>query len=131
MTRSPRRPPAWRRSRPSNGTCRRSGRADLVLEIHQHRVALGRAVELDDLGNREAPLERLPDVGAQAVTERHTKPMLAIVRPLGLVQQVTAELPDVLEARGLLAPDIVEELAGAELSPERDRRASRDRARNH
>src|SRR5262249_14687874 len=98
-------------------------RADLVLEVDERGVALGRAVELDDLRDREALLERRPDVRAQAVADRDSDVVVRVVGARRQVQQIAAELAEVLERGRAVAPDVAPELARAELPPERDRRA--------
>ena len=76
-------------------------RAQLALEVDERRVALGRAVELDDARDAEALLEALPDVRPQAVADAEAQAVLAVARVRRRVQQVAAELADVLEQRAL------------------------------
>ena len=71
-----------------------------VVEVHERRVALGRAVELDDARDAEALLEGLPHVGRAGRCPCITRSAcVAVVGARRLVQQVAAELADVLEAR--------------------------------
>lgn len=71
-------------------------RTDLVVKIAQAAVALGGAVELCDLWYIEAVGEFLPDGLAKAVTESHADLVLVLRVLLWLVQQVAADLANVL-----------------------------------
>lgn len=76
----------------------------LVVEVAQAAVALGGSVELSDLRDVEAVHELLPDGLPQAVAQRHAHPVLPLRVPHRLVQQVPADLADVLhdlEERGV------------------------------
>ena len=85
--------------------------AGLAFHIEHRDVALGRGVELQDLRNTKPPLELGPDVGPQAVAAAHPDPVLRLMR-IGLgLQQVAAQLADILEQRALPADDLVPELA--------------------
>lgn len=82
-------------------------RTHLVAKVAQTAVALGRSVELCDLRDVEAPHKLLPYRLAQAVAERHAHAVLPLGVSNGLVQQVPADLADVLhnlERTGQQAP---------------------------
>src|SRR5262252_97037 len=89
--------------------------AGLALVVEQRDVALGRRVELENLWNAETVLEIGPDVTAQAVAAGESQPMRALARVWRRVQQVTAELADILEQRAIPVGDIIPELACREL----------------
>jgi hypothetical protein len=93
-------------------------------EIHHRYVRLGRAVELDDPRHREALLELLPHVGAQPVAEREAQLVRALLRVRRLIDEIAAQLADVLERSGTALDHVVPEPARAELARERERRAA-------
>lgn len=68
----------------------------LVTEVAQAAVALCGSVELCDLRDVEAGHELLPYGLPQAVAQCHAHSVLLLGVPDRLVQQVTADLPDVL-----------------------------------
>ena len=86
-------------------------RAFLAVEIEQRDVAFGRGVELDDLRNLEAPLELRPHIGPQTVAAGQAQMVRALLRVRRRVDEVAAELADILEAGAIPAHDIVPELA--------------------
>lgn len=71
-------------------------RADLVIEVAQATVALGGAVELCDLWDVEAGGEFLPDGLTKAVTEGHADLVFVLRGLLWLIQQIAADLANVL-----------------------------------
>lgn len=71
-------------------------RTDLVVEVAQATVALGGAVELCDLWYVEAVGELLPDGPAKAISEGHADHVLVLHVLLWLVQQIAADLANVL-----------------------------------
>jgi hypothetical protein len=90
--------------------------AFLALEIEQRNIAFGRGVELDDLRDLEAPLEFRPDIGAQPVAAGEAKMMRALVRTRRRIDEIAAQLADVLKAGALPSHDVVPELARGNLS---------------
>ena len=68
----------------------------LVIEVAHAAVALCGSVELCDLRDVEAVHELLPYVLAEAVPQRHAHPMSLLWVPHRLVQQVSADLTNVL-----------------------------------
>src|SRR6185312_9487109 len=55
------------------------------------------AVELDDLRDREACLERLPDLWPEAVAGDRADRMIALVWTLWRIQKIAAELANILK----------------------------------
>lgn len=72
----------------------------VVVEVSQAAVALGGPVELGHLGDAEAGHELPPDGSPQPIAQRHAHPVLPLHLLVGLVQQVAADLPDVLHDLG-------------------------------
>src|SRR5262249_49795699 len=96
----------------------------LALEIEQRDIAFGRAVELDDPRDVEAVLELQPDIGAQAVAAGETHPVCVLQRAGWRVDEVAAELADILEAGAVPAHDVVPEFARREFFPDHHRPAA-------
>lgn len=71
-------------------------RTDLVVEVAQAAVALGGTVELCDLWYVEAVGEFLPDGLPKAVTKGHADLVLVLCVLFWLVQQIAADLANVL-----------------------------------
>src|SRR3989441_1074744 len=90
----------------------------LALDVDHRHVALGRGVELQDLRNAEADLEVVPDVGPQPVAAGQPDPVLRVVGRALRVDEIPAELPDVLEQRAVPADHVGPELTGGELVPD-------------
>lgn len=74
----------------------RGTRPHLVAKVAQAAVALGGSVELCDLRDVEACHELLPDGLAEAVAQRHAHAVPALGVANRLVQEVPADLADVL-----------------------------------
>jgi len=72
----------------------------IVVKVSQAAVALGGPIELSHLGDAEAGHELSPDGGTQPVAQRHAHPVLPLHRLVRLVQQVAADLPNVLHNLG-------------------------------
>src|SRR5205807_384300 len=83
----------------------------LSLDVEQRNVALGRRIELDDAGNAKARLEFVPHVGPQPVAAAQPEPMRGLVWVSLGIDEIAAELADVLKDRAIPAPHIVPELA--------------------
>lgn len=74
----------------------RSAPSHLVVKVAQAAVALRCAVELCNLGDIEPVHELLPYGLAQAIAQCHADLVLALGVSNGLVQQVAADLTNVL-----------------------------------
>src|SRR5262249_52904776 len=72
-------------------------RAFLAVEIEQRDIAFGRGIELDDLRDLEAPLELRPHVRPQAVAAGQAQVVRALLRVGRRVDEVPAELADILK----------------------------------
>src|SRR5262249_34182044 len=96
----------------------------LALHVEQRDAPLRGRVKLEDLRDAEALLERLPHTGRQAVATGQPKVVRGLVRRGGAVQQVAAELADVLKRGALPADDVAPELARREPLAQ-DHRAAR------
>lgn len=72
----------------------------LAIEVAQAAVALRGPIELGHLGDVEAAREFGPDGLAEAVAKRHAHPVLTLHLPGWLVQEVAAQLADVLHNLG-------------------------------
>src|SRR5262249_49935947 len=79
----------------------------LPVEMEQRPVAFGRGIKLDDLRNLEAPLELRPNVWPQAVAAGQAQVVRALFRVRRRVDEITAELADILEAGTIPAHDVV------------------------
>src|SRR5438445_524805 len=111
-------------SHQSSGESIREERGDapdgpgLALDVDHRHVALGRGVELQDLRNAEAGLEVVPDIGPQPVAAGQPDPVLRLVGRALRVDEIPAELADVLEQRAVPADHVRPELTGGELVPD-------------
>src|SRR4029079_6251176 len=76
-------------------------RADLSLYVVERHVAFGRSVEFQDARHSEAILEFLPDIGLQSVAAAKPQPMGALARVLWRVDQIAAQLADILKDRAI------------------------------
>ena len=74
-------------------------RTRLAIEIDETHVALGGAVEFQQLLDVESRLEFFPYLAAQTVADAKTQLVGAIGRRDRLVQQIAAQLADVEENR--------------------------------
>src|SRR5215510_4644008 len=70
--------------------------AFLTLEVEHGDVAFRGSVELDDLGDFEALLELVPDIGPQAVATDEAQPVRALFRMRWRIDEISAELADIL-----------------------------------
>ncbi len=98
--------------------------AGLAFDIDQRDVALGRGVELQDVRNAKPFLEAVPDVGPQPVAATHPDPVILLMRVRLGMQQVPAQLADVLEQRAVPADDVAPELACRECFADHHRAAA-------
>jgi len=99
-------------------------RAGLAVDVEHRHVALGRGVELEDPRNAEATLEGLPDVGGEPVAAAEPDPVRRLGRRRLGVQEVSAELTDVLKERAVPADHVAPEVAGRESFAEHHGRAA-------
>lgn len=72
----------------------------VAVKVSQAAVALGGPVELGHLGDAKAGHELPPDGGPQPIAQGHAHPVLPLRVLVWLVQQVAADLPDVLHNLG-------------------------------
>jgi hypothetical protein len=100
-------------------------RADLAFYIVERHIAFGRRVEFQDARNDKAVLKSLPDVGLQPVAAAKSQAMGAFVGMLGRVDQITAQLADILKDRAVAGEDLVPEV------PHRKPVADQNRAAAH
>ncbi len=115
--------PAQVARRPADGP-------DPAVEVEHRHIALGRAVELEDLGDAETGLELAPDLRPQAIAEGHADLAVPVLRPRRLVDEVAAELADVDEHGRLRGQDLVPEMAGRE-TPGQDEHPAVQQRRAH
>src|SRR4029450_1092279 len=94
------------------------------LHVRQRNVAFRRRVELEDLRNAEAALEEIPYVAAQAIAACETQTMIVFARVRRAVDQVAAQLADVLEHRAVPLDDLFPEPARGELASDHHRAAA-------
>ena len=133
---SGRRVELYQRQRKARGEERRNAadRADLSFHIVKRHVAFGRRVELEDARNDKAVLKLLPDVGLQTVAAAKPQAMGAFVGMRGRVDQITAQLADILEDRAVAGEDVIPEVPHGESVADQHRaaahqqRAGRDHA---
>src|SRR5262245_11985543 len=86
----------------------------LALHVEQRDASLGGSVKLEDLRDAEALLKRLPHAGRQAVATSEPKAVRRLALRIRAVQQVAAQLADVLKRGALPADDVAPELARRE-----------------
>ncbi len=96
----------------------------LALHVEQRDASLRGRVKLEDLRDAEALLERLPHAGREAVAASEPKAVRGLVLRIGAVQQVAAQLADVLKRGAFPADDVAPELARRELLAHDQRAAS-------
>ena len=101
--------------------------ADLAVVIDHADIAFGRAVELHDARDLEALLEARPDLRTQTVADGDPQTVLALERIFRRVQQIAAELADILEHGRLVAAAIVPEFGGGEFVAQHERAAAEQR----
>src|SRR5690606_37352714 len=93
----------------------------------QDRAALGRRIELADMGHAEARPVHLPDIRTEAVAAGDPDAMSALARMRRRVEKVAAELADILEARAPARGDVVPELRDGEFLANEHRAAGDQR----
>lgn len=101
-----------------------------VLVVDQIRVALGARVKLTHVSDAEALDELLPHVWPQAIPDRGSDRVRAVVRPRRRRAEVSADLSDVQHDGGAQASAVGEELAGRESAPQEQRQAERRTAKD-
>ena len=92
--------------------------ADLALGVGEVGVALGRRVHLRDLRDAEAAHKRRPHLGAQPVAKRDAHLVRAIVRRWRRVDEVAAELTNVLHYGRIVLLTVPPEARRRELARE-------------
>ncbi len=97
--------------------------AGLALEIEHQHVAFGRRIEFEDQRNAKAGLEFFPDVGTQAVAAGEPQLVLGLVRLRRRIDQIAAQLADILHHRAIVVDDVVPEIAHREALADIDRSA--------
>ena len=90
-------------------------RSRLAFGIVERKAAFSRRVEFKDLRNPKAFFEGMPDVWAKAVAAGNPQAMPLFARVRRRLQEVAAELADILEQSAVEADDVVPELARGEL----------------
>ncbi len=98
-------------------------RAFLAVPIEQGHVAFGCGVEFHDFRDRKALLEFRPDIRPQAVAADETELVGALLRVRRRIDEVAAELADILQERALPAHHVVPEFAHREALADDDRAA--------
>ena len=89
--------PRWSSARPpATSATRAPPTSHLAVEVAQAAVALSGPVELSHLGDVEATRKLGPDGLPEAVAQRHAHAVPAFRLPRWLVQEVAAQLTDVL-----------------------------------
>src|SRR5215471_11784606 len=99
-------------------------RADLALAIIERKVCLSSGIEFQDLWDAEAPLKLLPYVRPQPIAAAKPDTMPPFPWMRRRIDEVSAELANILENRALPLRDLVPEAARRKLLPEHDRSAA-------
>src|SRR5580704_10657449 len=105
-----------------------ANRAGLALDIDQRERALGRRIKFDDMRDVEALLERIPDIGTQAIAEGEPHMMRALVGIFGRLEKIAAELADILKQGAVPANHILPEAPRRKLILQHDRAAANEHA---
>src|ERR1700761_364357 len=103
-------------------------RARFALDIVEREISFGRRVKFQDLRNRKSRLKIFPDVAAQAVAARESKPMPPLEFGRGRLQQISAEFAYILEQGAVPANQVLPERAGGEFVGQHYRSARREHA---
>src|SRR5205807_2507594 len=97
--------------------------ARLAFDIEQRNVAFGRGIKFDNSRDGEPGFEVAPDVRPQPVSAAQPEPMRRLARVRGRVDEIAAELADILKHRAVPALHVVPELTGRKSFPDRYRAA--------
>src|ERR1700722_9252550 len=89
-------------------------RARPTFQVVEREIALGGGVVLEDARNPKARLEDLPDLGAQPVAAREAQRVRDMGRLRRRVDEVAAELTDVLKQRAALVAHVPPKIRGRE-----------------
>ena len=103
-------------------------RARLALDVIEREIAFGRCIKFEDARDREARLEFFPDVAAQAVAAGKPQPVLSFEFGNRRLQEIAAELADILEQRAVEADEIAPEILRRKLFGQRHRCARKQHA---
>jgi hypothetical protein len=95
-------------------------RSRFSLDIVERKITLGRRVEFKHSRDRKARLKCFPDIAAQAIAAGEPQPMRGLEFGWRRLQEITAELADILKQRAIEARDVVPELAHREFLREHD-----------
>ncbi|MNE34245.1 hypothetical protein D3C80_1279600 [compost metagenome] len=96
--------------------------AHIVVDVDHVGIGLGRTPALEHLDRPETLHPVLPGFTRQPGAEHAAQAMVAFAGRLGLVEQVAADLADVLEHADAVLAHVLPEFADAELAPHHDRR---------
>src|SRR5205814_3855849 len=96
----------------------------VTIDIEERDVAFGRCVELQNSRNAEPALEGGPDVRPEPVAAGEPDAVRRLVANGRGLQQVAAQLADVLEEGAVPAGDVAPEPPGGEALGEHDRTAA-------
>ncbi|MNI14080.1 hypothetical protein D3C73_673310 [compost metagenome] len=105
------------------------GKPHGVVEIEhvgETDVAIAGGVQLADVLDRKARLERFPRAGAQAVADHLRDVVPVVIGARWLVDEVAAQLAHVANRRRAVGTYIAPELAGAELAADGEARCASD-----
>ena len=114
-------------------TMRQHGRnpadgAGLAIHVEQGEITFGHSVKLEDLRDREARRKCLPDIAAQSVAAGKPQAVLCLGFATGCLQQIAAELADVLKHCALETHDVVPEIPRREFVHQHHRAACTEHA---
>ena len=101
-----------------------------VVDVGDAVVGFGGSQSLADALDAEALLELAPDFRLQARSAHAPQRVLPVVRARRLVQQVAADLADVIPGRNAMTAHVLPELGGAEPASQHDRNAHVQGRRN-
>src|SRR5579884_4216788 len=86
-------------------------RARFVFAVVQGKIGLGRGIEFEVVRYRKPPAELVPHIRPQPVAAAQPKLVCSFLRLRRRVDQIAAELADILEDGSLAGHDIVPEPA--------------------
>src|SRR5262249_27669561 len=95
-----------------------------AVQIEQRYVAFGCAIELDDLRDAKSLRKLLPHVETQAIAAGKAQAMGALVGLRWRVEQIAAQLADILKARAVPARDVAPKFVHRKPVPDHHRAAA-------